>query len=363
MSVRTTTTPKNLRILIAEDSPLFAEVLIELLHSEPDIQVVALATNGVDAHQLCQQHRPDLVLMDIHMPRLDGLSATELIMADCPTPILVITADPQNSGVDLSFRALSAGALDLIAKPDQFPLPPTTRASLIQKIRLLAQIPVVRHVRGRHRFAPPKAHHPTTAAEYSSPAIIGVVASTGGPRALARICADLPADLNACLLIVQHITDGFTEHLARWLNKNSPLSVSVATKGAPLLPGHIYLAPTGYHLSITSEQRLHIDASPPLRGHRPSGDHLLASLAKHAPHRSIGLILSGMGDDGARGLASLHKQGCPTIVQDEDSSVVFGMPRAAIHAGVVNHTLPDSKIAARLIHIVNTLSLSPGDQR
>lgn len=346
----------SLRVLIAEDSTIFTDVLVDILSSEPGVTIVAMADNGVDAVALCQKHRPDIVLMDIHMPRLDGLSATEEIMASCPTPILVITSDPHRGGVDLSFRALSAGALDLIAKPDRLPFPDTERERLLRKIRLLSQIPVVRHVRGRrtihtpqqHDFSGPKKSHPTC--------VVGIVASTGGPRALARICMDLPDDFEGCLLIVQHITDGFSRHLARWLDKHCALTVSEAEDGLSLKPGHAFIAPTRRHLVVDADLRMRVDNGPPIGGHRPSGDRLLMSLARHASPYTVGLVLSGMGDDGTAGLTALYQTGCPTIAQNEETSVVFGMPRSAISCGIVDHTLPDSRIAERLVQLIKEMT-------
>ncbi len=355
----------SLRVLIAEDSSLFVEVLGETLEREPDISVDAVVNNGVDAVEYCQNHRPDIVLMDIHMPRLDGLSATEQIMANSPTPILVITSDPHRGGVDLSFRALSAGALDLMAKPERIPFPSDEREHLLRKIRLLSQIPVVRHVRARRRNPTPaplaERRPPAIDADEDRPsAVIGVVASTGGPRALAKICTGLPDDFSAALVIVQHITDGFSRHLARWLDKHSPLTVYEAEDGLPLRPGHAVIAPTEFHLAIDADLKCDVRDGPPIGGHRPSGDRLLTSLARHAAPRTVGLVLSGMGDDGAAGLTALRKSGCPTLAQDESTSVVYGMPRAAAERGIVEHLLPDSDIAPELIRIVDEMRIHHG---
>lgn len=348
----------SLQVLIAEDSGLFVEALTETLNAEPGIEIVAVADNGVDAVDYCRTHRPDIVLMDIHMPRLDGLSATEQIMANTPTPILVITSDPHRGGVDLSFRALSAGALDLMAKPDRLPFSDADRERLLRKLRRLSKVPVVRHVRARRRHrADTDSPAPTTDADSrpSPVAVVGVVASTGGPRALANICTELPEDFNAAITVVQHITDGFSSHLARWLDKHSQLTVYEARDGQPVEPGHVIIAPTRRHLSITNELKLTIRDGPPVGGHRPSGDRLLMSLARHASPRAIGLVLSGMGDDGAAGLTALSQSGCPTIAQNEETSVVYGMPRAAIAQGVVDETLADTDIAPALLRLVDQL--------
>lgn len=354
----------SLQVLIAEDSTLFVDALTETLDAEPGIDIVDIVDNGVDAVEQCRERRPDIVLMDIQMPRLDGLSATEKIMADCPTPILVITSDPHRGGVDQSFRALSAGALDLMAKPDRLPFSEADREKLLRKMRLLSQVPVVRHVRARRRqrgvVEDATAAKPGADATRSG-AIIGVVASTGGPRALAKICEDLPGELPATLVIVQHITDGFSGHLARWLDQHCELEVREAEHGWPIRPGRVMIAPTRRHLVVDENLELNIRDGAPIGGHRPSGDRLLMSLARHASERAVGLVLSGMGEDGAAGLTALAQAGAPTVAQNEETSVVFGMPRAAIERGVVRHTLPDADIGAALVRIVEGMTDTVGE--
>lgn len=333
----------TLRILIAEDSSLFATVLQDLLRSEGDIEVVGLVDNGEDAIEMCASLRPDLVLMDIQMPRLDGLSATERIMAKTPTPILIVTSDPYVNGVDMTFQALRAGALDLVSKPTSLPLPRAQHRDFIRKIRLLSEIPVIRHVRGRARGSttsspPPPAElvvptpvsRPRRPAGRVGPLIIGVVASTGGPRALAQLMADLPGDLDAAILIVQHITAGFSAHLARWLNAHSALTVREGTHGERVEPGHVYIAPSESHMMLGSGRKLMIHEGDPVEGHCPNGDLLLESIAENHGAASIGAVLSGMGHDGARGLKAMADVGALTMVQDRASSVVYGMPQSAL---------------------------------
>ncbi|RAL24969.1 chemotaxis response regulator protein-glutamate methylesterase [Lujinxingia litoralis] len=349
----------SLRIVIAEDSAIFAEVLLDVLRAEPGIEIVAMTDNGVDVVNLCEEHRPDLVLMDIHMPRQDGLAATEAIMARCPTPILVVTADPHRGGVDLSFKALSAGALDLMPKPQCLPFPEGEREALLRKIRLLSQIPVVRHVRGRKRqgIERPRLTPQTTPRNAADRpvAVVGVVASTGGPRALAGIVGQLPADFPAAITVVQHITHGFSTHLAHWLDNHSPLTVVEAREGMALKRGHLYIAPTERHMMLEPDLKLSVVEGPPVGGHCPSGDRLLTSLARHAAPRAIGVILSGMGDDGTVGLTAMHHTGCPTLAQDETSSVVYGMPRSAIAHGVIDRVVDIDQLADALIREVEKL--------
>lgn len=358
----------RIRILIAEDSSLFMTVLRDLIESEPDMEVAGLATNGAQAVELCEQVRPDLILMDIHMPVMDGLTATGRIMASCPTPILVVTADPHRGGVDLSFRALSAGALDLVSKPGEIPMREAERLGFLRKIRLLAGIPVVRHVRDRLQDAPSSGAKRAAQLEAASPArvaprlaasrenapILGIVASTGGPRALGEFLGALPADFEAPILLVQHITRGFAVHLTRWLDGCSALNVVLAYNGQVARPGSVYVAPTEMQMELSSTGTLKIYDGPAVAGYRPSGDVLLRSLARHAAPRAIGLVLSGMGQDGAFGMAALYRSGAVTLVQDEASSVVYSMPRAALERGVVSEVVELSQMATRLQEVVGS---------
>lgn len=347
---------RPIRVLIAEDSALFAQVLAAVIDDEPDMIVIGVAENGLRAVQMTEELEPDIVLMDIRMPELDGLTATETIMADKPTPILVVTADPYIGGVDMSFRALSAGALDLMAKPSQLPWPDSERQTFLRKVRLLAQIPVVRHIRASRRRRRVSYHGPPTAEafESNSPAV-GIVASTGGPRALARLLGDLPETFPAPIFVVQHIIPGFSTHLARWLNTSSELRVVEATDGAKPEPGHVYLAPTDRHLRIEHALTMVLDDTDPVGGHRPAGDILLESLARHAPQRAVGVVLSGMGSDGTTGLAAIHRAGGVTMVQDRESSVVYGMPQSAIDLGVAQRIVKLDELARSLVREVERL--------
>lgn len=356
-----------LKILIAEDSELFAHVLQDILSGEPDIEILAIVDNGEDAVRLCIELRPSLVLMDIQMPRLDGLSATEQIMATAPTPILVVTSDPYRNGVDLSFKALSAGALDLMAKPLLVPPDARMRADFLRKVRLLAQIPVIRHVRGKRKHLAPPVLTPVLAAAsaqlstHASP-LVGVVASTGGPKALARLLDDLDEDFPGSLLIVQHITLGFTEHLARWLNTHTALCVREACSGDVPQAGQVLIAPGGKHMVLDEGGKVRLKRASSARGHCPSGDRLLESMARAAPERSLGVILSGMGDDGARGLRAMRDAGSVTLAQDRRSSVVWGMPQAAMAREAVVEVVELEKMGAQLNLLVMQLAGQQADQ-
>lgn len=348
-------TARPLRILVAEDSALFVAVLEDVVTAEPDMEIVGIADNGEDAVRMCRELQPDLILMDIQMPRMDGLAATEAIMANTPTPIFVVTSDPYQGGVDMSFKALSAGALDLMPKPTAFPWPEREKAPFLRKIRLLAQIPVVRHPRGNLRRKQVSMHGTRRQPPVEDAAIVGVIASTGGPKALARLFSDLPADFPAPILVVQHIIRGFSEHLAGWLDANSDLRVQEAMHGMRAEPANVYVAPADTHMELTQGRFIELNEGPPVGGHCPSGDLLLESIARHAGSMGVGIIMSGMGSDGTAGLAALHRCGGSTFVQDRESSVVYGMPQSALDLGVVNDVVEFDDMARHLTRVVRSI--------
>lgn len=349
---------KPIRILIAEDSDLFARVLTSAIEDEPDMELVGLARNGEEAVDLCAELRPDLVLMDIQMPRMDGLTATRHIMGNTPTPILVITSDPFHGGIDLSFKALSAGALDLMPKPEAVPWPEPTLRAFLRKIRLLSQVPVVRHMRGRIRS--PVSFHGAEREQLppEDMAVVGIVASTGGPRALMQILGNLPPQFPAPILVVQHIMAGFSSHLTSWLNRNCALHVREAENGAPIEPGTVYIAPDEHHLEVGSNHEVRLHQSAAIDGHRPSGDLLLESVARRAESRALGLVLSGMGSDGTLGLAAIRRAGGTTLVQDRASSVVYSMPQSAIDLEIVDEVVELERFARRMVELVQRLHRS-----
>lgn len=346
--------PRPLRILVAEDSALFVAVLEDLIENEPDMEIVGVADNGRDAVAMCGELQPDLILMDIRMPKMDGLAATEAIMASHPTPIFVVTSDPYQGGVDLSFKALSAGALDLMPKPAAFPWPEREKAHFLRQIRLLAQIPVVRHPRGNLRRKR-VTFHGTRHPEADEAAVVGVIASTGGPKAIARLFAELSPNFPAPILVVQHIIRGFSEHLAGWLDANSDLRVQEAVHGMRAEPGHVYVAPADSHLELGDGRFLELNEGLPVGGHCPSGDMLLESIARRSGAMGVGIVMSGMGSDGTAGLAALHRAGGKTFVQDRHSSIVYGMPQSALDLGVVDDIVELDNMAGHLTSIVKRL--------
>jgi two-component system chemotaxis response regulator CheB len=333
----------RIRILVCDDSATFARGLTRFLQADGELDVVGVCASGEAALETLPQLLPDLVTMDLEMPGMGGVRAVEQIMRHHPTPILVLSGYA-GRGSALASEALAAGALEALAK-DQVRLDHPDGLSAValrQKLRRLARARV-----GQPGVAPGGPQRAPSLAPRSTPATtIGICASTGGPRALETVLAGLPADFPTPVLVVQHMTAGFIGGLVRWLDKRVPLHVDFPREGQPAMPG-VWFAPEDAHLRLESPMTLTLDADTDVGPHRPSADVLLESMAEAAGAGAIGVVLTGMGRDGAAGVAKLHRGGGSAIAQDEASSVVFGMPRAAAEAGA-ELVLPVSQIAGAL---------------
>jgi two-component system chemotaxis response regulator CheB len=332
---------RPIRVLVADDSELFRELLARVIGSDPGFEVVAVAADGNEAAAQARSLKPDVITMDLNMPDADGFSGIARIMADTPTPILVLTASREET---VGFRALSLGALDLLEKPQATSDLDDYGRLLRSRLRLLAGVKVIRHVRGlRERVA--------AAPRRSGRAdLVAIGASLGGPRALAAVLRALPPGFRAPIAVVQHIADGFTEGLASWLAGETRLDVHEARDGEALVAGAVYLAPTGRHLVVTDGAARLSDA-PAVDTFKPSVTPLLLSAARAYGPRVCGVILTGMGRDGAEGLKAIKDAGGPTLVQDEATSAVFGMPRAAIELGAADRVLPLDDIPRALVEL------------
>lgn len=338
-----------IRVLIAEDSITVRELLRELLRGSGDMTVVGEAGNGLEAVEMTKALRPDVVVMDIAMPKMDGFEATRQIMIEAPTPIVVVSASYDVRDVQVSMHAIRAGALTAVPKP-RGPLSPQFEEDgrqFVETIRLMSEVKVVRrwadHTRGPRppRIAPPSVR----------PKAIAVAASTGGPGAVHQIIADLPSDFPVPILLVQHISPGFVHGFAAWLNTAGPLRVQVARDREPLHPATVYVAPDDRHLGVARSQIALAD-TPAIHRFRPSANHLFASVANEFAGSAVAVMLTGMGDDGCAGLAEIRRRGGRIVVQDEKTSVVFGMPGAAVQAGLADWTLPIQEIASMLRSLV-----------
>lgn len=338
-----------LRVLVVEDSLTERELLVEILRADPEIEVVGQAKDGQEALQLAIDLRPNLIAMDVHMPRMDGLEATRAIMVEAPTPILLVSSSAMGREVELSFEALRAGALAMIEKPGHPGSPhfERRRSQLLSLAKALSQVHVVRRwAASNGRGEPPLQ----LVRQRVVPRIriIAIAASTGGPAALRELLAALPADLSVPIVVVQHIARGFVSGFADWLRPQCALRVTVAQDLEPLVPGSVFIAPDDRQLGVASEGWVRVTQDPPIEGFRPSATHLFRTAAAAYGPGVAAVMLTGMGSDGVDGLRAIKAAGGLVIAQDEATSVVYGMPREASRAGVVDLELPLPDIAAHL---------------
>ncbi len=335
-----------IRVVIVDDSLVAREMIAQILSSDPGIRVVGQAQDGEEAVDLVAKLRPDLVTMDIHMPRMDGIEAVERIMAFTPTPILVVSSSVHGEGVGRAFDALAAGALEVMKKPEPRDWVELERigSELIRKVRILSKVRVITHIRGRRKR---EAHPEAAPAPLPIPGrrtLIAIGSSTGGPSALQTVLSGLRPDLPVPVVVAQHIADGFIPGLVSWLDASCRIPVRAAADGETIQPGVAYFAPTGHNLEVRGSTVHHVE---PKRGqlYIPSADTLFESAARSHGAGVIGVLLTGMGADGAAGLKRLRDIGAHTICQDEATSTVFGMPKAAIDLGAATEVLPVDRIA------------------
>lgn len=328
------------RVLICEDSRTFAAGLRRVLEYDGDITVAATCGTAEEALAALPRVRPDLVTMDIELPGMDGLAATEEIMGSQPVPVLVLSARLGRGKARVA--ALAAGAVDALDKDFLDPQDPAgvTAAAFRQRVRTLSHARVIRHPRALLR------DRRTVTVHGRGACVVGICGSTGAPHVLARLLGALPADYPIPILIVQHISPGFTESLAGWLNGVSELPVAIAADGIRLVAG-AWLAPEGAHLKLAANGRPRLDTHTVAGRHRPSGDVLFESIATAAGALGVAVVLTGMGSDGAAGAMAVRRRSGVVIAQDEETSVIFGMPKAAIDGGADLVLGPD-KIAAYL---------------
>jgi two-component system chemotaxis response regulator CheB len=347
---------KKVSVLVVDDSLICRQLISQALSQDPDLQIVGTCADGKEALARVRELRPNVITMDVDMPVMDGLTCVEHIMAEVPTPILVLTADPRSQAPELTCRALELGALGLRVKPS---IDDGLEAwNLAKELKLLSSVRVIRHVRGPKRPPPPKPDGP--ALQPANVGLVAVAASTGGPQILHRMLADLPADFPAPIAIVQHINAAFADSLAGWLANSSRLKVRLAQDGELLMPGHVLIAPPGTHMVIPFRGRVALKPGVERDGHMPSATVLLESAAKAYGRRSLGVILTGMGEDGAAGMLAIKQAGGVTVAQNEESCVVFGMPGAAVERNAVDHLVPGDEVASALMRLTRGEPMPPG---
>jgi two-component system chemotaxis response regulator CheB len=376
-----------IRVLVADDSRAFRAILRTILGRSPEIEVVGEAQDGHEAVSQVLALRPDVVTMDVRMPNKDGLEALEEIMRRRPTPVVVVSSEAGPEKQEVSFRALELGAVEVLAKPraDVRGRFEKEAEEIRMAVRAVAGLKLVTRHKRNPRAAAAGAHaavaaptppapvpERTTTGSWvlrpapsttlqplppNAPRVLGIAASTGGPAALARILRDLPDGFPVPILVVQHIAEGFEGGLVHWLGGETPLRVKLAEDGEPLRGGTMYVAPSGSHLGAANGV-VQLLKGEPVRGFRPSGTILFRALAHEYGRGAAGLVLSGMGDDGAEGLKLLREKGAWTGAQGPQSSVVYGMPRVAAEKGAVGVTMELDEIAPALVKLSRGMGLA-----
>jgi two-component system, chemotaxis family, protein-glutamate methylesterase/glutaminase len=354
----TTAQGRIVRVLVVEDSPAVRELLIHVLSSDPEITVVGVSRSGEEAIEAVKRLNPDVITMDIHLPKMNGFDATRRIMETCPTPVVIVTGTANITEAATIVRATQAGALAVVPKPaGQGRLGHEDRAAkLIQAVKLMSEVKVLTRwsrplrpwtVREDLAVMP---EEPGPATEFQ---VVAIGASTGGPPVLQTILSRLPKDFPIPVLVVQHMADGFIRWFVDWLAKECTVRVQVATHGELILPGHVYLAPDGAQMNVGMGGRLGLTKDDPENGLRPSVSHLFRSVANAYGRNAIGVLLTGMGKDGAKELKLMRDEGAVTLVQDKASSVVHGMPGEALSLDAASYVLSPDQIAEAVISLVN----------
>ena len=345
-----------IRVLIVDDSAFMRRLLTKILEPYDDIEVVATAMDGVFALDKIEQLevRPDVITLDLEMPRLDGMSTLKRIVERYQLPVVLVSAHT-SKGAKATFDALAAGAVDFITKPDRIFSSPVASLGedLVAKIRVASRAKIRRPATRSTPSTPSAAPRPRALDKRVAPArnVVGIAVSTGGPNALSTMLAEIQSGFKPALLIVQHMPEGFTAQFAERLAKLARIEVREAADGDTVTAGCALVAPGGRHMLVEREQAqvtVRLTRSDTVNGHRPSADVLFRSLAEVVGAKSIGMILTGMGEDGADGISAIQKAGGHTVAQDESSSVVYGMPKAAIERGVVDRVLPLLQMAGYL---------------
>ncbi|MBB3020305.1 two-component system chemotaxis response regulator CheB [Microvirga lupini] len=345
----------RVRVMVVEDSLVVRQLLVHIISSDPRLIVAAAVDSAEEALREIGRVRPDVISMDIRLPGIDGLEATRRIMSEHPTPIVVIADSIEDSSLKISMNALRAGALTVVEKPVGLSSEgyAAIASTICTQLYIMSQVPVVR----QRSFSPWREAQASPTArqdpEWSvaRPSTMGIAASTGGPPALAKVLGALPQDFPLPILLVQHMGAPFMEGFASWLNGLVPLEVRLAQDQEIPRSGRVYVAPGDRHLLLSSAGTLKLSAEPPLANQRPSATLLFQSMARSLGRRGLGVILTGMGEDGAQGLVELRQAGGYAVAEDESTAVVYGMPAAAARLGGVNVSLPLDLIAPRILRL------------
>ena len=358
-----------IRTLIVDDSAFARSIIVKKLSGDPDIEVIGVAKDGIDALEKIKALKPNVVTLDVSMPRMDGLTALEKIMAECPTPVVMLSA-LTGEQAPATITALELGAVDFFLKPSVLSPAGLAKESdgLAEKVKTASQVDVLKlrkrlprkprtaAVKEGHRADPnqeqtaeAKVRQPKKVRYQGKVLVIG--SSTGGPKALAELIPELPADLPVPVLLVQHMPSGFTKSFAERLNNTSSLLVKEAEAGDSLEVGTVLLAPGDYHMVLTSSGKIALNQDPPVWGVRPSVDVTMDSVVKHYGSKTIGVVLTGMGSDGSNGTANIKKNGGRVAVEHESTCAIYGMPRCVVEKGNADSVLPLPEMADEIVRM------------
>ncbi len=338
-----------IRVLIVDDSKVVQEFLAYILSSDPEIRIAGFAASGEEAIARVMELRPDVITMDINMPGIDGVETTRRIMESTATPIVIVSGSEKVDDRSYVFKLLEAGALAVVKRPPDIrhAQHKQMRAELLQTVRLMSEVKVVRVIRRKQTDKDQNVENSIKpVARHGDVHLIAIGASTGGPAALQKILSLLPKDLNVPVVIVQHITMGFINGLQEWLSGTSAIPVKIAENEKQLQNGIAYFAPDGFHLGVTRDLKVSLFSGPPESGLIPAVDYLFRSVAENFGAHALGILLTGMGKDGAEGLRAMKEKGAVTIAQNQESSIVFGMPGEAVRLGAAVYILPPDEIAS-----------------
>jgi two-component system chemotaxis response regulator CheB len=346
------------RVLVVEDSLVVRMLLTHIIARDPRLELAGAVESGEAALAVLDTVRPDVISMDIRLPGIDGLETTRRIMADRPTPIVVIADAVEDSSLKISMNALRAGALSVVEKPvattnDGYD---AVAGQICTQLRIMAAVPVIRRRPigaewASRKFAGPSETPVPFEPVLAAPTVLAIAASTGGPPALAKVIGGLAADFPLPILLVQHMGAAFMEGFANWLDGVVPLPVRLARDGEMMRAGQVYVAPGDRHLELGCGGVLRVHDAPPVGGQRPAATVLFASVARQAGAQGIGVLLTGMGEDGATGLLDMRKAGAATVAEHESSAVVYGMPAAAVRLSAASRVLPLDQVAPHLLRL------------
>lgn len=351
---------KKIQVLVVDDSAYMRKVISNLLQADENITVVDTARDGLDALNKIKQWKPDVVTLDVEMPKLDGLSALDRIMKECPTAVIMLSSLTQE-GSDTTIKALTMGAVDFVPKPSGAISMDIhkVKEDLVTKIKVAAHASL-RNVRSSSAailsgftLATATTVHSGVMPKSAPQRMVIIGSSTGGPNALQQVIPRLPGNLPAAVLVVQHMPPGFTASLANRLNDSSLLEVCEAKDGDLVQDGKVYIAPGGHHMVLRSKTIIGLNQNPPVHSVRPAVDVTMESAVNYYGPKIVGVILTGMGYDGSKGMAALKKAGGKTVAQDEETCVVYGMPRVVVEMGKADKVLPIQKIANEIVAMLS----------